>query len=361
MNRQTYLEIDDIAIQYNLDSIKKSTHKQIMPVIKANAYGTGLDNMIEIAKHNNFEIVCVALVSEGMYVREKGFEGDILILNQPFKSDIENILKYNLIAGCCDIEFLKELNNKANTAVKIHFEIDSGMSRTGAREDQIIECIHTLKQLDKIDLNGIYTHYATSDEANQEYKKMQDRVFKNAVENFDLKNVKYIHSSNSGAVINGHDDITNAIRPGIMMYGYYPSEINFNKVKIKPATKLISRISYLKTIPRDVSVSYGRRYITKADTKIATVPIGYADGISRQLTNKGKVVINNEICNVIGSVCMDNILIDVTHLKDVNIDDIVYIWDNDKLKLEDIARTLDTINYEVISGISNRVERIYLK
>ena len=183
---------------------------------------------------------------------------------------------------------------------------------------------------------------------------------KNIAKNI-LGELKYIHTSASNGLLNYPTNFTNLVRPGLILYGYDTYKEVKEKINIKPICKLKSKITFLKTVEKDSSISYSRTYITTKETKIATIPIGYADGLPRNLSNKGHVIINNQIVPIIGNICMDSFMADVTSLNNVNIGDDVYIWDNQLITLEDIANQTNTINYEIICTISNRVPRVYTK
>ncbi len=358
MKRQTYLEVNLSNFKHNINEIKKlHKDKEIIPVIKANAYGTHINKRLDII--NEFNIVAVAIVEEALYLRELGYKKDILVLNQPYIEEIEDIISNNITVGLSSIDFLKELI-KQDKQVKIHIEVETGMNRTGFQS--LDELLKTLHNSNNIIVEGLYTHFSSAD-TDDEYTKKQINKFKeyyNILIN-EFPNLKYIHTSASNGLVNYNIDITNAIRPGIIMYGYPSYDEILNKIDLKPTTKLITKISYLKEIPANESVSYNQTYKTNKITKIATIGIGYADGLRRSLSNKGNVIINNTLCPIIGNVCMDSILVDVTHLQNVSIGDKVYIYDNELVTLEDIAKISNTINYEILSNISERVPRVYIQ
>ena len=356
--RQTYLEINLNNFEHNINEIKKlHKDKEIIPVIKANAYGTHINKRLDII--NEFNIVAVAIVEEALYLRELGYKKDILVLNQPYIEEIEDIISNNITVGLSSIDFLKELI-KQDKQVKIHVEVETGMNRTGFQS--LDELLKTLHNSNNIIVEGLYTHFSSAD-TDDEYTKKQISKFKEYYNILikEFPNLKYIHTSASNGLVNYNIDITNAIRPGIIMYGYPSYDEILNKIDLKPTTKLITKISYLKEIPANESVSYNQTYKTNKITKIATIGIGYADGLRRSLSNKGNVIINNTLCPIIGNVCMDSILVDVTHLQNVSIGDKVYIYDNELVTLEDIAKISNTINYEILSNISERVPRVYIQ
>ena len=357
ITRPTVMEVDTSAFLENINSIKKliPENTKIMPVIKANGYGTYINTRLEIL--NNFDIVAVATVDEAVFIRSLGYQKEIFILNQPDIKEIQKIIENGITVGVCSKEFIKELEKYEE--VKIHIEIETGMGRTGVKLEELEEFINSLNSNVKIE--GLYTHFSSAD-SDFEYTKNQIEIFEKAIEIVKSKNInlKYIHSHASNGILNfGKNGNYNLVRPGIIMYGY-PSDIEAcKKIELKPITKLKSKITFLKTVESNTSVSYGRNFITEKETKIATVPIGYADGLRRSLSNKGEVVINGKKAKIIGNVCMDSIMIDVTDIENVKTGDEVYIWDNEIIKLEDVSKLCDTINYEILSGISSRVPRIF--
>lgn len=355
--RPTVLEINLDNFEYNLNQIKNKLKPEtkIMPVIKANAYGTYINKRLEIL--NKFDIVAVAIVDEGEDLRKLGYEKEIFVLNQPDINEIEKITKNNLTIGLSSIEFLKEVK-KQNKDLRVHIEIETGMGRTGVTLEKIEEFIEEIKNTKNIKVEGIYTHLSSADN-DEEYTKKQLKIFSEAVEKITKKinTIKYIHSSASNGIVNYPEGQYNLVRAGMILYGYESGEGIKEKIELKPVAKLKSKITYLKEVEKGTSISYGRRFITKKKSKIATIPIGYADGLRRCLSNKGEVLIHGKKAPIIGSVCMDSFMADVTDLPDVKLGDTVYIWDNEKITLDEIAKKCDTINYEIISTISERVPR----
>lgn len=355
--RPTIMEIDLNIFKDNISKIKsKINSKEIMPIIKAKAYGTYINKCIDIIKE--FKIVGVATVEEGKELRKNGFDKEIFILNQPAIEEIETIIKYNLTTGICSIEFIEELK-KTNKNTKIHLEIETGMNRTGIDPNKIDNIIDILKN-SNILVEGIYTHLSSAD-CDEEYSLHQLDIFKSTVKKIKEKvnTIKYIHALASSGILKYLDNETNLVRPGIIMYGYDSYKNSTKELDLKPVCKLKTKITYLKTVDENTPISYSKTYITKAKTKIATIPIGYADGLKRALSNKGYVVINNKKCKIIGNICMDSCMIDVTEVDEVKIGTDVYIWDNNLIKVEDIAIECNTINYEILSTISDRVERVF--
>lgn len=357
--RSTIMEIDVNAFKHNVNEIQKYVgDKIIMPVIKANGYGTHIN--YKKALIDKFEIVAVAIVDEAIALRKIGYENEIFVLNQPSVGEINDIIKHNITIGVSDRDFIKtigELNKKIN----IHLEIDTGMGRTGIQSYETIEISKILRRYPNISVKGIYTHFSSAD-SDEEFTKKQVEKFKKAIDDAEsiLGKLKYIHCSASNGILKMQDEFYNLVRPGILLYGYE----SFSGVKeildLKPISKLKSKITFLKDVDKNTPISYSQTYKTKKKTKIATIPIGYADGIRRVLSNKGNVVINNKKAPIVGNICMDSFMVDVTEIKDVKVGEDVYIWDNKIITLEEIAKQCNTINYEIISTISDRVPRILM-
>lgn len=359
MNRQTYMEISKSNFKYNIEQIKKYvSDKEIMPVIKANGYGTYVNKCLELIR--DFNYVAVACVSEGINLRDIGYMGNIFVLNQPYIEDIDNIIRYDLVVGVSNIDFLKELNNY-NKKVRVHIELETGMNRTGVIYNDLDMFINDLEDFNNIEVEGVYTHFSSAD-YDYDYTMKQIELFNNGVIKIKdrIKTIKYVHSSASNGLLNYKVDICNMVRAGIIMYGYPSSNSTLDKINLKPIAILKSKISYLKEIDSGTSISYGRSYISDKKMKIATIGIGYADGIRRSLSNKGYVLINGLKCKIVGSVCMDSFMVDVSNLNEVNIGDEVFIFDNVNITLEEIADWCDTINYEILSCIGDRVPRVFI-
>ena len=356
--RTTIMEVSIKSFNNNINEIKKYvSNKKIIPVIKANAYGTYINKRLDVI--NNFDIVAVAKVSEAIELRELGYKKEIFLLNQPSILEIEDILKNDVTVGLSSLEFLNIVVEE-NFKIKIHLEIETGMNRTGIKIQDINKFVDILKNNHNVHVDGVYTHFSSAD-LDQDYTNKQIELFKEAVNiiknNFSLT---YIHSSASNGLLNYDDGVSNAVRPGIIMYGY-ESFNGVNKlINLEPVCKLKTIITFLKELNENESICYGRSFISHKRMTIATIPIGYADGLRRSLSNKGFVVINGKKCPIVGKICMDSAMVDVSEVNDVKLGDEVFIFDNNMITLDDIANLSDTINYEILSNISNRVPRIFI-
>ena len=354
--RSTIMEVSKKTFIDNINKIKEYVgDKEIMPVIKANAYGTYLNKELDIL--NMFNIVAVALVQEAIELRELGYKKEIFVLNQPSINEIKDIIKYKLTIGLSSKEFLDEVIDKK---IKVHLEIETGMNRTGIKIKDLDKIIKKIKK-SKLIVEGVYTHLSSAD-YDKKYTLSQLNTFCIAVDIIkDNYKIKYIHSLASNGILNYLDDITNLVRPGIIMYGYDSFNGSNNIIDFKPVCKLKTEITYIKDVDEGEAISYGQKFVADRKMKVATIPIGYADGLRRELFNKGEVVINKKKAKIIGTICMDSCMIDVTSIKNVKVGDTVYIWDNDVIKLDDIAEKCNTINYEILSTISSRVPRVFEK
>ena len=355
--RATIMEIDRKKFQKNMENIQNYVGaKTLMPVIKANGYGTCVNKSLNLI--NQYEIVAVAIVDEAIQLRQTGYSKEIFVLNPPAKSEIKNIIDYNVTIGISDLSFAKELIDSKNK-VKVHLEIETGMNRTGIKLNELEDFIKTIKDTN-IEVDGVYTHLSSAD-FDEDYTRMQLSKFKDAVEIVKEKfpNIRYIHSSASNGLLNYPEDVSNTVRPGIIMYGYESYEGVKDQINIEPIAKLKTKIIHIKEVEKGEAIGYSQKFVAKRQMKVATIPIGYADGLRRELSNKGKVVVNGYLAPILGNVCMDSCMIDITNIDDVNIEDDVYIWDNEVQTLEDIAQLCDTINYEILSTISARVPRVF--
>ena len=357
ITRPTYMEVSIDNFNYNINKIKEivGSNVKLMPVIKANGYGTYLNKRIDVL--NMFEIVAVAIVDEGVYLRNIGYKKEIFVLNQPYIDEIPKIIKYNITVGVSSLDFIKELG-KIKDKVNIHIEIGTGMGRTGIKPSRTEEFIKKIPS--NVNIEGIYTHLSSADN-DIDYTKSQLNSFNIAIKEAKrlLGDIKYIHAAASNAILNYKESHFNLVRPGIIIYGYPSSDNTLSKIDLKPVTKLITKITYLKEVEKGTSIGYNRSYITTKKTKVATIPIGYADGLRRILSNNFKVYVKGGYAPIIGNICMDSCMIDVTDIDNINIGDEVIIWDNTHITLEELAKKCNTINYEILCSISDRVPRIF--
>ena len=359
ITRPVYMEVNLENFKYNVKQIQEYVGKDVdlMPVIKANGYGTYVNKNIDIL--NMFNIVAVANVDEAVFLRSMGYENEIFVLNQPFETEIKKIIDYNIVVGISSYDFANKLA-ETNKNVKVHVEIGTGMGRTGVHPYKIEKFLNSLAP--NIEVEGIYTHFSAAD-IDEEYSMHQLHSFNIAVQKAKdiLGDIKYIQAAASNALLNIPEAHFNLVRPGIILYGYPGADDTFEKINLKPVAKLKATVTFLKTVDKGTSIGYGRSFITQKQTKVATVPIGYADGFRRDFSNGWKVLINGKKVPIIGKICMDSFMADVTELEDVKIGDEVIIWDNENITLEELAEKCNTINYEILCTISERVPRLFMK
>ncbi len=266
---------------------------------------------------------------------------------------------------------LEDIAKKCSRKIKIHLKIDTGMGRIGIRAirkpvEEVLSQVKQLHESEYLDMEGIFTHFSKADEFDKTYTNMQIDIFDRLLEAMEAEGIRpqYIHASNSAGLIDMGRANYNMVRAGISIYGLYPSEEVDHSIKLRPALSIISRVVFVKDVEEGEAISYGGIYITDRPSVIATIPIGYADGYSRALSNKGQVIIHGQYAPVVGRVCMDQILVDVTDIDNVRENDEVYLIGTSgdaNISVEDLARHMQTINYEVICLIGKRVPRVYVK
>lgn len=358
ITRPIVMEIDLKNFHHNMDSIRRmiGPNVTIMPVIKANAYGTYINHRLDVL--NEFEIVAVATVDEAVFVRDLGYHKQIFVLNQPYQDEIDKIIAYDIIVGISSYDFADKLG-ATNETIRVHLEIGTGMGRTGVHPYRIDKYIENLAP--NIIVEGVYTHLSSAD-IDDTYTLKQLHSFKVAVEKAKeiLGDIKYIHAAASNGIVNYPDSHFNLVRTGIIMYGYESGDGILDKINIKPIASLKGKITFLKTVNAGTSIGYGRSYITERESKVATVPIGYADGFRRTYSNGWEVMVRGKKVPIIGKVCMDSFMVDVTDIEEVALGDEVIIWDNENITVEELAARCDTINYEILCSITERVPRRFI-
>lgn len=373
MERRTWAEVDLDAIAHNMKEIRKITNPsaQIMAVVKADAYGHGFLEVTRTLLDNGADRLAVAVLQEGKQLRSRGVDVPILVLGALMEEDIEDYINFNITPNVFTYDQAKAISyiaEKKEIVTKIHIKIDTGMSRIGfvATEDNsaIVDEIAKIAKLPYIEIEGIFSHFATSDENDRSYTLLQFKRFMDVVNKLETKNIiiPIKHICNSAGIMMYPEMHLDMVRPGVILYGMYPSdEVDKSRLNLKPAMTLKSRITFVKEVEAGRGVSYGKEYITKGPTKIATVPIGYADGYLRKLSKKGKMMVHGQLVPIIGRICMDQCMIDVTNVNNIERGDEVIIFSDSGITIDDVAKWLDTINYEVACVIGKRIPRIYTK
>ncbi len=371
--RPVWAEINLDNLAYNMQQIRRvSKSKEIIGVVKADAYGHGALDIAPVLLENGADKLAVAVVSEGIELRRGGINCPIIILGFTAPSLMSDLLKYDIEQTVFSYDYAKELSRiaeKKRKVAKIHIALDTGMGRIGFFPNkESVEEVYKISKLPNVSIIGVFSHFSTADEKDKEYTKYQLDKFNNFYHSLKEKgiNIKTRHIANSAAIIDLPETHFEAVRPGIILYGYYPSqEVDKRKIELRTVMELKTNIAHIKRVPSGHYISYGRKFKSCKESIIATLPVGYADGYTRSLFNKGKVMLKDQFAPVVGSICMDQCMIDITDISsEVKVgDEVVLMGKMNKIKFDadDIAKVIDTINYEVICAISKRVPRVYIK
>lgn len=366
-------EINLDAIAYNIRKIREITNKnsQIMAVVKADAYGHGAVEVSKVALYNGADALAVAITDEGIQIRENNIKVPILVLGYTPEMQLEDCVKYDLIQTVYNVEMAENISKVAkrlNKIAKIHIKVETGMGRLGfLPSEEAYDDIIKISQMENIKIDGAFTHFATADSKDKSFTYEQAELFKNFISELEKRgiDIPIKHCANSASIMDLPELCFNMVRAGIILYGMYPSdEVKKEKLDIKPVMSLKTQISYIKEEPCGVSIGYGRTFFTKRNSKVATVPVGYADGYSRALSNKGRVLVRGKYAPIVGRICMDQFMIDITDIPEASIgDEVVLIGEQggNMVSAEEIAKLIDTINYEVVCMIGKRIPRVYIK
>ena len=372
MIRPVWAEIDLDAIKYNIDSIKRRVDtKELIAVVKADAYGHGALDVSKTLVENGATKLAVAVITEAMELRHGNINTPIMILGYTPLEFAADLINYDIEQTIFDLEYATKLSEIAlnlGKKAKVHVALDTGMGRIGFLiNDNSLNEILKISSLKGLEVVGIFTHFATADESDKNYSNKQYKKFTDFNEKLISKGVNILlkHVSNSGAIIDMPNTYLDGVRAGIVLYGYYPSEdVLKQNLDLKKAISIKTQVAHVKILDKNEYVSYGRKFKTERKSIIATLPIGYADGYSRALTGKAKVIINGKFAPVVGTICMDQCMIDVTDIGDVHVGDEVIVLGKDKdLKFDadDMAKAMGTINYEVLCMIKQRIPRVYIE
>jgi len=366
------INLDNIA--HNVREIRRITNKkaEIMGVVKADAYGHGVMGVVRTLLDNGVTRLAVSMLDEAIQLRKFGIEVPILILSYTDPIRAEEIILNDVTQTVFSHDLAKALSDaavKLGKKAKIHIKIDTGMTRVGFMPGySAVKNVVEISKLPGIIIEGLFTHFASADEKDKSYTYMQFERFMSICSELGRigVHIPVKHVCNSAGLMEFPEMHLDMVRPGIIMYGLYPSEeVDKSKISLKPAMTLKANVILVKEVEKNTCISYGRIFTTKRDSKIATIPIGYADGYSRLLNNKGKVLINGEFAPVVGRICMDQCMVDVTDLRsEVHVGDEVVIFGRqgeNEITVEEVARDMGTINYEVVCVVGKRIPRVYLK
>ncbi len=369
--KSCWAEVDLKAIRHNIKQIRNFVGKdvKVMPVIKAEAYGHGLIEVARAYQEEGIDAFGIATVEEGIRLRQKEIGGLILVLYDTPLDKIEDALKNNLSFSLYSKEFALALSKEAKRQIKkakVHLAIDTGMNWYGLSPEEVLGFAKEVLSRGNIEIEGLYSHLsqADSNDPNKTYTKNQIKKFCKIIRDLEKNGIRpiYRHIANSAATLLLPKSHFNMIRPGLMLYGVYPNNIDRLKVKLKPAFSFKTKIIQIRTIPKGESIGYGGTFVTSSHSKIAILPVGYSDGISRSLSNKGKVIIRSKRFPIIGNICMNIMMIDVSGSNDIKTGDEVTILgseENETISADEIAKDRNTISYEVLTDLGINNQRIY--
>lgn len=368
-----WAEIDLEAVSHNVRELRRSIRPQVklMAVVKADGYGHGAIEIANEALRNGAECLGVARIGEGVLLRKAGIGVPIMVFGYTPMALTDKLMAFQLIQSASTTDYATRLSEAATvqgSRVKIHIKIDTGMGRLGFQIDDgrrvAIEMASIFK-MPGLKVEGIFTHFASADDANKAYTLKQLERFQNLLDRLGRGGLEFPvqHAANSAAMIDLPESHMDMVRPGIALYGLYPSKnVDKSRIELRPAMTLKTRVAHVKKVPKGFRVSYGSTFITDRPTRIATVSIGYADGYNRLLSSTGQMLVQGQRAPVVGRVCMDLTLLDVGHISNVHPDDEVVVFGkqgNDLISADEIADRLQTINYEIVTGITQRVPRVY--
>jgi alanine racemase len=366
--RPTVAEIDLGSLEFNYRQLQKRIPEgvKLLAVVKADAYGHGAIPISRKLEKLGVAYLGVAISDEGVELRKGGVKAPILILGGIYKEGVDRVLQFDLTPVVFQKETLRLLTKAAERwkkKVKVHLKVDTGMGRLGVPLNLWPTFLKELKRFPKIEIEGILSHFSMTDEE-ESFTTHQWREFQEAVALAKEMGIsyKFLHIANSGTLIAFPSYLGNLVRPGIMLYGAYPSLTFQDLIQLRPVMTLKTRIHFLKSVAPGTRISYGGAFITKRDSLIATLPIGYGDGYSRHLSNQGQVLIRGKRAPVVGKVCMDFIMVDVTEIPNVSLGDEVILMGKqgkEQITAEEIAKKINSISYEVLCLIGKRVPRIY--
>ena len=380
-----WAEIDLEAIAHNVRELRQITDPgaNLMAVVKANAYGHGVVEVTRKALENGANCLGVARIEEGIELRKAGVNESVLIFGYTPPALAHKLILFDLTQTVWSFNAAQALSDVAisfNKQIKVHLKVDTGMGRLGLLPDcrrppvaeqnlmgNAIREAASISSLAGLKLEGVYTHFATADSSDKSYAGKQFDIFLDFLNELSRTgmNPRLCHAANSAAIIDMPETYLDLVRAGIAIYGLYPSdEVNKRRIALKPAMTLKSKIVHLKKVLPGFNVSYGCTYQTPKSTTIASIPVGYADGFNRLLSSRGHMLVRGRRAPIVGRVCMDQTMLDVGHIPDVDLEDEVVIFGRqgfESITVDEIAETLNTINYEIVSALTARVPRIYPK
>lgn len=368
--RSAWAEIDLDALAHNFQQVRRRVGegRKVLVVVKANAYGHGMVPVSRTLSELGVDMLGVALVDEAACLRRAGIQTPILLLGSLLPEEAGEALRWKAIPTVNTPELGKEISRQARRAgcqVKVHVRVDTGMGGIGVYYQEAPEFIAYLAELGGVEVEGLYTHFSVANE-DRVFTELQIERFCQVVGELERRGIDLPlkHAANSAAVIGLASSYFDMVRPGLMVYGLSPMEGCPGEISLRPVMSFKARIAQLKRVPAGWSISYGRTYTTPRETVLAAIPVGYADGYNRLLSNTGEVLIRSKRAPVVGRVCMDQFMVDVGHIPGVTLGDEVVLYGrqgDQEIPVAEVARKLNTISYEVTCWVSERVPRVFLQ
>lgn len=366
--RPTHLEIDLKILAENYNRIKAhSAPAKIMPILKANAYGHGLVRVAQLMQDLKADYIGVAVLEEGILLREQGIKIPILVLGGIWGNQIPLFLKHDLTITASSIEKLNQINAFAcemKSKAKVHLKIDTGLERIGVHYYSAEKFLEATLNCKNILIEGIYSHFATSDTSDLSYARLQLDRFNYVLRFFEKHSIPtpIRHISKSGSILQMPEANLDLVRPGILLYGVYPSNEISHSVKVKPAATWKSLVVYFKVIKANHPVGYGLTWQSDHDVRAVTVPVGYGDGYFRSMSHNAQVLLHGKRYPVVGTISMDQIVVNIESDSSYNGDEVILFGSDGKNKItvEELADWAGTIPYEILTNINTRVPRVYI-
>lgn len=363
--RYTVAELNESNLRHNISQIKKfAPNSSIVAMVKSNAYGHGIEHYAKVLRQEGVEYLGFAFVDEAIEVRQLGDSGKMIVLVSAQEDEIEKYLEFNIETTFSSFEIARLFSEKAkaqNKVVYAHLFVDTGMHRDGVSPEEAAKFIENANKLENVEIIGICSHLSTADSDDLEFALEQMEIFNRTVEYIESKGYKfkYKHLSNSAGLVNIPCKACNLVRPGISLHGLMSTEELAEKMDLKPVLSLKSRVQLIKPVKKGETVGYSLKYIAEKDTNVAVVPIGYGDGLLRNLSNKMQCLIKGKRYNQIGTICMDECMFDIGNSEVAPLDEVVIIGrqGDEEISVYEIAELAGTITYEVTTLITKRVPR----
>lgn len=369
--RPTHAVIDLDAITENIRRIRQriGPRVKLLAVVKADAYGHGMIHTARTAVAAGVDQFGVANLDEGRALRQAGVDTPVLVMGASLAEQVSELIHYRLTPMVCAIDLAQALATQARSngiRHPVHIKVDVGMGRLGVPLDQAVPFIREVNRCAGLFVEGLFTHFPCADEADKSVTRAQTTAFRILLGELDHLKIRppVAHAANSGALLDHPDSHFDMVRPGLILYGYYPSKAASRTIPFQPSLTWKTRVVFLKKVPAGTGLSYGLTYVTPRETVVATLPVGYEDGYVRALSNRGSVLIAGKRAPVIGRVCMDQIMVDVTAIPDVTVGDEVILigrQKNAQISVETFAERLGTVPNEIVCQIDKRVPRVYLR